>query len=137
MKYLWLVSLFVLSFSMLYPYSVEKGKATHYHKKFEGKRTASGLKYHSRDLVCAHRKHPFGTELYIVNPLNKKRVKVKVIDRGPFTKGRIIDLSHAAAERIGLLGEGIGLVEIHPVIDSLEYLPLSNLIKIKPLELKK
>lgn len=137
MKSLWIGLIFILSFSILYPYSIEKGKASHYHKKFEGKRTASGIKYHARDLVCAHRSHPFGTQLYVVNPSTKQRVKVKVIDRGPFTKGRVVDLSHAAAERIGLLGAGINSVEIHPVIDSLEYLPMSNLIKVQPLDLKK
>lgn len=136
MKSLLIGLLFLLSFSMLYPYSIEKGKASHYHKKFEGKKTASGIKYHARDLVCAHKKHPFGTELYIVNPSTRQRVKVKVIDRGPYTKGRIVDLSHAAADRIGLLGDGISSVEIHPVIDSMEYLPMSNLIKVKPLEIK-
>lgn len=131
--YLILLSILLSSFS----YAGEKGKASHYHKKFEGKRTASGAIYRASDFVCAHKKYPFGTELYVRNTANGKRVKVKVVDRGPYTKGRVVDLSHAAAEHLGLMGAGIISVEVFPVIDSLENLPLSTLLKIEPLDIRK
>lgn len=126
---------FLFSFSL--SYTVEKGKASFYHKRFIGKRTASGIIYKADDLICAHRKYPFGSYVYVLNPSTKQRVKVMVTDRGPFSRERVIDLSYAAAERIGLIAKGVGVVEVYPVIDSLENLPLSTLIKIKPLEIKK
>ena len=86
-------------------------KASFYHSKFEGRATSSGIKYRADSLTCAHRTLPFGTRLKVENPKNNNFVIVKVTDRGPFVKGREIDLSYAAAERLDIVSQGIATVE--------------------------
>jgi len=70
--------------------------ASYYHDKFNGKRTASGKKFDNKKYTAAHRKFPFGTKLRITNEANGKFVIVEVIDRGPFSRGREIDLTKKA-----------------------------------------
>jgi len=70
--------------------------ASYYHDKFNGKKTASGKRFDNKKLTAAHRKFPFGTKLKITNEANGKSVIVEVTDRGPFAKGREIDLSKKA-----------------------------------------
>ena len=70
--------------------------ATYYHDKFNGKKTASGKRFDNSKLTAAHRKFPFGTKLRITNEANGESVIVEVIDRGPFARGREIDLSKKA-----------------------------------------
>jgi rare lipoprotein A len=70
--------------------------ASYYHDKFNGKKTASGARFDNTKLTAAHRKLPFGTKLKITNEVNGKFVIVVVTDRGPFAKGREIDLSKKA-----------------------------------------
>jgi len=74
----------------------EKAHASYYHDKFTGRKTASGKKFDNTKLTAAHKKLPFGTKLKITNLLNKKSTIVEVTDRGPFVKGREIDLSKKA-----------------------------------------
>lgn len=74
----------------------QKAIATYYHNKFNGRRTASGEKFHNNRYTAAHKTLPFGTMLRVTNLKNKKSTKVKVNDRGPFTKGRELDLSRKA-----------------------------------------
>ena len=74
----------------------EKAHASYYHDKFNGRKTASGKKFDNNKLTAAHKKLPFGTKLKITNVLNKKSVIIEVTDRGPFVKGREIDLSKKA-----------------------------------------
>ena len=74
----------------------EKAHASYYHDKFNGRKTASGKKFDNNKLTAAHKKLAFGTKLKITNVLNKKSVIVEVTDRGPFVKGREIDLSKKA-----------------------------------------
>jgi len=62
--------------------------------------------------VCAHKTHQFGTLLKVKNPANGKEVVVKVIDRGPYAKGRVIDLSIRAARELGILSQGVAVVEV-------------------------
>ncbi len=90
----------------------QKGKATFYSKRSNGARTASGERLHNDSLVCAHRTHPFGTLLKVKNPANGKKVVVRVIDRGPFARGRIIDLSYRAARELGITTQGVAMVEV-------------------------
>ena len=90
----------------------QKGKATFYSRRANGARTASGIRLNNDSLVCAHKKHPFGTLLLVKNPANGKEVVVKVIDRGPHIKGRIIDLSYEAARRLGIIAAGVAMVEV-------------------------
>lgn len=74
--------------------------ASYYHKKFNGKRTASGEKFHNSRMTAAHKTLPFNTVVKVTNKKNNKSVKVKINDRGPFVKGREIDLSKKAFMKI-------------------------------------
>ena len=89
---------------------VQSGKASFYSKKFSGRKTASGERLHHDSLTCAHRTYPFGTLLRVTNPANGKNVIVRVTDRGPYVRGRIIDLSMRAAREIGIIAQGIAPV---------------------------
>lgn len=93
----------------------QQGKASYYSKRATGARTASGQKIHHDSLVCAHRYYPFGTHLKVTNLSNGKSVVVKVIDRGPFGRGRIIDLSWGAAKELDMLSQGVGTVKIEMI----------------------
>lgn len=104
------------------------GKASYYSKKATGARSASGQKIHHDSLTCAHRYYPFGTKLKVTNMSNNKSVVVKVIDRGPFGRGRIIDLSWGAAKEIGMLAQGVASVKVE-LIDN-------NAIPYRPKETK-
>ena len=73
-----------------------KAHASYYHNKFNGKRTSSGIRFSNDKYTAAHRKLPFGTKLKVTNEDNGKWVIVEVIDRGPFSRGREIDLSRRA-----------------------------------------
>lgn len=90
----------------------QKGKATFYSKRATGARTASGERLHHDSLTCAHRTYPFGTLLKVTNLNNGKTVVVRVTDRGPFAKGRIIDLSYAAAKQLDMLLAGVATVTV-------------------------
>ncbi len=90
----------------------QKGKASYYSRRSTGNRTASGERLHHDSLTCAHRTHPFGTLLKVRNLANGKEVIVKVTDRGPFSRGRVIDISYRAAKELGMLAQGIGTVEV-------------------------
>ncbi|OXA80768.1 rare lipoprotein A [Flavobacterium aquidurense] len=74
--------------------------ASYYNNKFNGKRTASGKRFNNNKLTAAHKKFPFGTKLRITNERNNKSVIVEVIDRGPFSKKREIDLTKKAFMKI-------------------------------------
>ena len=76
------------------------GVASYYHDKFNGRKTASGEVFSNNKLTAAHRTYPFGTTLRVINPINGKSVVVKVNDRGPFTKGKDLDLSRKAFMQI-------------------------------------
>ena len=95
------------------------GIASYYSMKHENKRTASGEKYKSSNLTAAHRTLPFGTLVKVTNLKNNKSVIVKINDRGPFVKGRILDLSYSAAKEIDMLMNGMAKVKIE-VIDFAE-----------------
>ena len=88
------------------------GIASYYAAKFHGKRTASGEKFSQKVLTAAHLTLPFGTLLKVTNLQNMKSVIVRVNDRGPHVRGRIVDLSRAAAELIGLRHTGTARVEL-------------------------
>jgi rare lipoprotein A len=91
----------------------QTGIASYYSKRSTGARTASGKILNNDSLVCAHRTLPFGTKIKVTNLKNGKSVIVKVIDRGPFGKGRVVDLSYAAADSLGILKSGLGKVEVY------------------------
>ena len=86
--------------------------ASYYARKFQNRKTASGELLNNNSMTAAHRTLPFGTEVIVKNLNNGKSVKVRINDRGPFIKGRIIDLTRAAFSRIASLDKGIAKVEI-------------------------
>jgi rare lipoprotein A len=88
------------------------GVASWYGEEFAGRTTANGEIFDPSQLTAAHRTLPFGTVLDITNPKTSQTVRVRVNDRGPFIGGRVIDLSYAAAQKIGLIEPGIGDVQI-------------------------
>lgn len=90
----------------------QKGKATFYSDRFHGKKTSSGKPYHRDSLTCAHRTFPIGTLLEVTNTDNGNKVIVEVTDRGPYARGKIIDLSYAAAHKLGIIRRGVGTVEL-------------------------
>lgn len=94
---------------------IQHGKASFYSKRATGARTSSGERLHHDSLTCAHRTHPFGTLLKVTNERNGREVIVRVTDRGPHSRGRIIDLSHAAAEELGIINQGVAVVKVEPV----------------------
>lgn len=96
----------------------QKGNASYYARKFEGRRTASGERYRRKLLTAAHRTLPFNTRVKVTNPKNGRWVIVRINDRGPFHKKRIIDVSERAARHLGIYGHGHSRVIIHEVPDS-------------------
>ena len=89
---------------------IERGMASWYGEKFHGRRTASGETFNTNELTAAHKTLPFGTLVRVRHATNGKEVTVRINDRGPFTRGRVIDLSRAAAAAIGLLQSGVAPV---------------------------
>ena len=93
----------------------QTGKASFYSKRATGARTSSGERLHHDSLTCAHKTYPFGTLLKVTNQNNGKEVVVRVTDRGPHTRGRIIDLSWGAAKELGMLNHGVAMVRVEVV----------------------
>ena len=93
----------------------ETGKASYYAMKFQSKKTASGELYDKAKKTAAHKKLPFGTKVKVTNAKKSKSVIVKINDRGPFVKGRIIDLSGSAFSSIANLNAGVIKVKIEVI----------------------
>lgn len=94
------------------PRFVQSGKASWYGPGFHGRVTASGEPFDEAGLTAAHKSFPLGSKAKVTNLTNGHSVEVKINDRGPFTEGRIIDLSRAAARALGILESGIALVRV-------------------------
>jgi rare lipoprotein A len=90
----------------------DTGYASYYHNKFHNRRTSNGDIYKKNQLTAAHRTLPFGTLLKVTNPRNKKWVIVRINDRGPFNRKRIIDLSYRAAKHLGMVN-GKGVIKVY------------------------
>ena len=90
----------------------ETGLAAYYHASFHGRRTASGESFDHNALTAAHKTLPFGTLLRVINLTNNRRVVVRVNDRGPRQKNRVIDLTRRAARELGFLARGMTSVKI-------------------------
>lgn len=98
---------------------VQRGKATYYSRRSTGAKTSSGKRLHHDSLTCAHRTHPFGTKLKVTNLNNNKYIIVTVTDRGPYSRGKIVDLTYRAAKEIDMIRSGTAMVEVEvyePVI---------------------
>ena len=88
----------------------QRGKASFYARKFHGKETASGETFNNNELVAAHKTLPLGTR--VTNLENDRAVVVRINDRGPYIRGRIIDLSRAAARRVDMVEDGTTAVKV-------------------------
>ncbi|MCQ4295666.1 septal ring lytic transglycosylase RlpA family protein [Pseudomonas stutzeri] len=93
----------------------QSGKASYYARMHHGQLTANGETHDQNALVAAHRSLPFGTRVRVTNEQNGKQVVVRINDRGPFRRGRIIDLSRAAATQLDMLQSGVARVRIETV----------------------
>ena len=93
-------------------YVTETGTASYYGDQFNHRKTSSGKTFNKHRLTAAHKTIPFGTKVIVTNLSNHERVKVRITDRGPFVKGRIIDLSEKAAKKIDMITQGITQVEL-------------------------
>ena len=109
----------------------ERGIASWYGKKFNGKRTSSGEAYDMYAMTAAHKTLPLPSYLRVRNLQNDRSVVVRVNDRGPFLHNRLIDLSYAAAAKLGILGTGTGVVEIEAVGPEE---PATQVVKTYPLQ---
>lgn len=129
-------------------WSQEEGLASYYHSRFHGRKSASGSIHDSEELVAAHRTYPFGTYLRVTNLANMKRVIVCVTDRGPYRKGRIIDVSSSAAELLGFKKKGLARVRIEVVPSKIDlrlldflypeipFLDVDHLLPVPPYSIK-
>jgi rare lipoprotein A len=90
----------------------QQGRASWYGRGFHGRKTASGERYDMHALTAAHRTLPLASWVRVTNEANQKTVVVKINDRGPYARGRVIDLSYAAAAVLGMRGAGVGKVKI-------------------------
>ncbi len=94
---------------------VERGIASWYGRKFHGRRTSSGERFDMYAMTAAHKSLPLPTYVQVTNLENGRQAVVRVNDRGPFHQNRLIDLSYAAATKLGIIGKGTGLVEVRAV----------------------
>jgi len=95
--------------------TVKYGKASWYGKPFHGRLTANGERYNMYNMTAAHRTYAMGTILKITNIKNKRSVRVRVNDRGPFYSSRMLDLSYGAARKLGIVKKGIGKIKVEVV----------------------
>jgi peptidoglycan lytic transglycosylase len=91
---------------------VQQGVASWYGLVFHGRKTASGERFNQHELTAAHKNLPLGTKATVTNLKNGKTVEVEINDRGPYVRGRILDLSKAAAEQLGMKNAGITRVRL-------------------------
>jgi rare lipoprotein A len=94
---------------------VKYGKASWYGKPFHGRKTANGERYNMYNMTAAHRTYAMGTLLKVTNLRNRRSVRVRINDRGPFYNTRNIDLSYGAARKLGMVNKGVGKVKIEVI----------------------
>ena len=90
----------------------QRGKASYYAMKYQFRKTASGERFNNYAYTAAHKTLPFGTNVRVINRKNGKYVDVRINDRGPFVKGRVIDLSRVAFAKIANINKGVVDVEV-------------------------
>lgn len=95
----------------------QSGSASWYGARHQGKRTASGESFDQNSLTGAHRQLPFGTRVLVTNLANARTVVVRINDRGPHTRSRLIDISRAAAGQLGMLQSGTARVRVQALDD--------------------
>lgn len=90
----------------------QRGKGSWYGKKFHGRKTANGETYNMYAMTAAHKTLPLGTYVRVTNLKNNREIDVRINDRGPFVRGRVIDLSYTGAKKLGIVGPGTAPVKI-------------------------
>ena len=95
----------------------DRGIASWYGEQFHGKQAANGEIFDMRALTAAHRTLPLGSIVRVVNLTNGKHVRVRINDRGPYVNGRILDLSQAAADRLGMMQHGLSVIQLEVIGD--------------------
>ncbi|TDI57510.1 MAG: septal ring lytic transglycosylase RlpA family protein [Alphaproteobacteria bacterium] len=119
----WLASLSVVALALaacsstpeIAAAKTESGKASWYGSGLQGRKTASGERFNMNTFSAAHRTHAFGTKLCVKNLRNGRGVTVRVNDRGPFVRGRAVDVSRKAAQSLGMIGSGTASVRVSVV----------------------
>ena len=114
-KFICMLAIFVMAGMNVNAQRVVDGQATYYGSRSHGRKTASGETFNKNEMVCAHRTLPFGTRVRVTNKKNGRSVVVRVIDRGPFGKGKVIDLSPAAARQLDMIKAGVVPVHLEVV----------------------
>lgn len=101
----------------------KNGQASYYHPKFQGRETSNGDQYNQNDFTAAHRTLPFNSIVHVTNKQNNKSVVVRINDRGPFKKSRIIDLTRSAAKKLDMIPFGVVPVKIQLLsyLDKIEF----------------
>ena len=136
-KYRYIFLIIAISLSLNYSFSQVTGTASYYGFKFHGRRTSDGSRYNRDSMTCAHKTYPFGTFLRVRNPKNERTVIVKVTDRGPHTRNRLIDLSYAAAKELDIVRAGIATVEVYKIDilpESIRLIPVPKVyVPVSPL----
>lgn len=94
----------------------QKGIASYYADRFQGRKTASGERYDKAALTAAHKTLPLGTKVRVTNLKSGETVDVEINDRGPHVKGRVVDLSKAAARELGMTGLGLVKVQVEVIV---------------------
>lgn len=131
MKYLLLLLTLCLGTTIASQNFTQTGKASFYASKFEGRKTASGAIFSNQKMTAAHKELAFGTKVKVTNLANQKSVVVTINDRGPFVKGRIIDVSQKAAKELGFYKQGITKVTIEVINNRVDQYPLQPLQPLK------
>lgn len=119
-KHAWFAPLLVIAFALAACSSTpvvavaktQSGKASWYGPGFHGRKTASGERFNQNSYTAAHRSHAFGTKLCVENTRNGRGVTVRVNDRGPFVRGRVVDVSKQAASSLGMIRSGTASVRV-------------------------
>lgn len=93
----------------------QHGKASYYHARFNGRRMANGERFDPNEAIAAHRTLPFGTVVLVTNLENGRMAVARVADRGPFVRGRIIDLAPGLAARLDMVEDGVVAVAVTPL----------------------
>lgn len=131
MKYLLLLLALCLGTTIASQNFTQTGKASFYASKFEGRKTASGAIFSNQKMTAAHKELAFGTKVKVTNLANQKSVVVTINDRGPFVKGRIIDVSQKAAKELGFYKQGIAKVTVEVINNRVDQYPLQPLQPLK------
>lgn len=109
----------------------ERGEASWYGNPFHGQRTASGERYDMYLMTAAHRELPIGTVVEVTNLANDRRVQVRINDRGPFVRGRILDLSYSAATALDMVRTGTAEIELRVVEMGEQTLPADSVLTVQ------